>query len=352
MELSSRNKQDDILEDYLLETDHARSNRLVVELVCEHARPIFEKVINSKLGVHRAPHDGIREQEDTEDVCNDVIVQLLKRLRALKTSTSGVRLANFSAYVAVTAYNACNRYLREKYPEWYRLKSKLRYVLNRRASFALWQIESQWICGLADWRLQQRRPISREQLRQVCHHAAFQLDSVVSNDWKRIDHDSLLAAVFRETQSPAEFDDLVTVVSEICGIRDHRPPVNARPEPANDRNQPVDISASHATRIEHRLYLERLWQEICLLPLRQRAALLLNLRDSEGSELVTMIAYLRIATLSQIAQVLEVSAETFAEIWSSLPIDDASIARYLGVTRQQVINLRLSGRRRLARRMK
>jgi hypothetical protein len=44
--------------------------------------------------------------------------------------------------------------------------------------------------------------------------------------------------------------------------------------------------------------------------------------------------------------------EVFAGLWSRLPLDDASIAELLNITRQQVINLRKCARERLARRMK
>jgi hypothetical protein len=49
---------------------------------------------------------------------------------------------------------------------------------------------------------------------------------------------------------------------------------------------------------------------------------------------------------------LEISADEFAAVWNDLPIEDARIAELLGLTRQQVINARKSGRERLARRLK
>jgi len=53
--------------------------------------------------------------------------------------------------------------------------------------------------------------------------------------------------------------------------------------------------------------------------------------------------------LPELAKMLEFTLEEFAVIWNQLPIDDLSLAARLGVTRQQVINLRLAARRRLAR---
>jgi hypothetical protein len=40
-----------------------------------------------------------------------------------------------------------------------------------------------------------------------------------------------------------------------------------------------------------------------------------------------------------------------AGLWPELPLDDARIAERLALKRQQVINLRKSGRERLSRRM-
>jgi len=59
-----------------------------------------------------------------------------------------------------------------------------------------------------------------------------------------------------------------------------------------------------------------------------------------------------IATIRQLAAALELTAERLAELWNELPIEDARIAELLGLTRQQVINARKSGRERLARRLK
>ena len=49
---------------------------------------------------------------------------------------------------------------------------------------------------------------------------------------------------------------------------------------------------------------------------------------------------------------LALAAEQFAELYNRLPLDDATIAQRLGITRQQVINLRKAARDRLVRRMR
>jgi len=51
------------------------------------------------------------------------------------------------------------------------------------------------------------------------------------------------------------------------------------------------------------------------------------------------------------AKALEMPVEQLAALWRDLPLDDRALAVRLNATRQQVINLRASARRRLARRM-
>src|SRR5206468_2481028 len=116
----------------------------------------------------------------------------------------------------------------------------------------------------------------------------------------------------------------------------------------NVRDERVDVEGV----VEHRLYLERLWEEIRQLPPRQRAALLLNLRDAEGRGMIEMLPITGIAGPSEIAAALELPPEQFAALWNELPIEDAAIARLLGCERQQVINLRSVARRRLERRLR
>jgi DNA-directed RNA polymerase specialized sigma24 family protein len=107
-----------------------------------------------------------------------------------------------------------------------------------------------------------------------------------------------------------------------------------------------------AWRLEKKIFLQRLWDELQQLPVNQRMALLLNLKDTSGGVCITLLPATGVATLRQLAETLELSAERFAELWNELPLEDTRIAELLGVTRQQVINARKSGRERLARRLK
>jgi hypothetical protein len=161
----------------------------------------------------------------------------------------------------------------------------------------------------------------------------------------------LLTAIFNWLDHPLEFDDLVDVVGELLGYKDQS-------DISLDDNSQQEITASSESRagveqaIDRRLSLRRLWEEICQLPRRQRVALLLNLRDEQGRDVITLIPLTRTATVRQIAETLEIPVDDFAGMWSDLPMDDVTIAKLLGATRQQVINLRKTAKERLTRRMR
>jgi hypothetical protein len=100
---------------------------------------------------------------------------------------------------------------------------------------------------------------------------------------------------------------------------------------------------------EQREHLQKVWSEIKEMPVRHRVALLLNLKDKQGDCVVWLFPILRVASIKQIAQMLEFPTEEFAAFWRELPWDDVKIAEHLNLTRQQVINLRQSARARLVR---
>ena len=104
--------------------------------------------------------------------------------------------------------------------------------------------------------------------------------------------------------------------------------------------------------LEQREFLRELWAEVLQLPVRQRYALLLNLRSADGAGCIALLPLTGVATLRQIAAALELPDKELAALWGRLPLEDAALAEYLALTRQQVINLRKAARARLARRLK
>jgi hypothetical protein len=131
-------------------TDEQESQRQLELLLTSTAEPVLITIIGRKL----QPSVGIdgNNLRGVEDACGDALVQLLARLRGLKAKPDERPINNFRGYVAVLAYNACNEHLRQKYPQRYSLRNKLRYLLTHNRAFALWEArDNELLCGLARW---------------------------------------------------------------------------------------------------------------------------------------------------------------------------------------------------------
>lgn len=335
---------DALLQAFLRETDEAECSRLLERLICEHAQPVVSQIIGSRLqGIVNGAH-GSREMSDAEDIRSEVLTQLIKRLLILKSDVGSNPIDDFLGYAAVVAFNACHRYVRQKHPQRQRLKHNIIYILTHQQGLALWQNETgEWLCGFEDWR----------------HPAASIIGTAVSDGSSALRQEpglsarervvDMLVSAFNDLGRPVRLADLIDIVAKESIVED-RTAERDRSSAESDRDAYTpDYMAGIAGQ---GYYLRQVWEEICLLPLDQRRALLLNLRDSQGNDLTATFAHLSIAGIRQVADVLAIPATEFAELWNELPLDDNAIARRLGVTRQRVISLRQSARRRLSRRLK
>jgi RNA polymerase sigma factor (sigma-70 family) len=311
------------------------AERALERLIADEAAPLVRRVVRHGLGV--SPNlDG--QPQDADDVCGEVLVQLLARLRAFRADPHGKPIADFRAYAAAAAHHACHEHLRHKYPARHALKDRLRYLLTRQPGLALWLDGGHELaCGFAAWR---GRPVAAAARARLLGEEARAFTERVASKEKirRLHLAELTALLFDFLGRPVRFDDFVSLVAELC-------------DESSAPAEPAAREASVATRLEQRDYLARLWAEVRQLPPGQRAALLLNLREAGGGGVIHLLPVVGIASVRAIAETLEMRAEQFAVLWASLPLDDLTIASHLGVTRQQVINLRQAARKRLRGRM-
>ncbi len=323
------------------------AQRQLSQLIAEFT-PSIKGIVRSKLHVSLDPRDGSVENQDALEIISDVQTLLFAELQRLKDGTCRKAIGDFHGYLAVVTYHACYQYLRQKHPERWRLKNRLRYLLTHRPTLALWKNDDgRLLCDLArpDQARMLRPPAVRQQLPEGLPDSLR--TKLSTEDPQPGPLTELLIFILERTDSPVVLDDLVNFVADVCDIE-----APARVEQIQESVQLADPRLDFATALEERIHLEQLWREIRQLPLRHRAALLLNLRDEHGRGVITLLPLARVATIRQIAETLEFSLEDFASVWKQLPWDDAAIAQHLGLTRQQVINLRHSARARLARRVK
>jgi uncharacterized protein YndB with AHSA1/START domain len=290
--------------------------RLLVECV----EPVVRRVVRSRLraGVTSAG-------EDAEDVRSRALMLVVARIR--RAMSGGPPIANLERYAAVVAYHARDDHLREKYPYRWRLKNQLRYVISHDSRFAMWETAEGWWAGLSEWQQPHLAP-RQGRLPVACPAAKSPAE--------------FLAWLFAQSDGPLDFEAIVTLATESWPVRDRLP---TDPDRLPDHRGP-DVSVA----VAERLALERLWAEILALPVRQRMALLLNLRDGMGGDVIAFLPATGVASVRQIAEAIEIPEADLAEIWNRLPLSDQEIAVRLGCTRQQVINLRKTARVRLARR--
>jgi DNA-directed RNA polymerase specialized sigma24 family protein len=342
---------DGLLHPYLMSRGEPESSEILERLICDFAQPIIREIVSFKLRLWPSGDGSGSDRQDAEDICSDVTLRLMNRLHDLKQDPINKPISNLRSYFAVMTYNACDEYLRKRYPERHRLKSKIRYLLSRQKGFALWEsADGPWLAGYTAWRND-----------DWSRHRTWDVDTSDGDPGDlledlaaalkpgQIDLAALVDEVFNRTARPVELDALVTAVAYICGIKDQ--PAEAAVE--RDRTEAfADPRIALDQAMDNQVLVSRLWLEICSLPLKQKSALLLNLKDSQGSSVLTLLPRIRVASIRDIAQALEIDPEDMAAIWNQLPIEDAVIAGRLQVTRQQVINLRKSARERLARRLK
>lgn len=315
----------------------------LVRLNAEQIEPTIRRGLGYKLRFYRPQDEQNLPRPEFEEIYNDIQLRLLKRLRALKEDPANNQIVNLRGYVATVTRNTCDEYLRQRYPLRRSLRDKVRRHLLNQPEFALWEDrEHNWLAGFSAW-----QNLPRAEKDELQERLKLELQTV---DVQRLELHDLLTTIFSVAHAPLDLDLLTELIAGFYGIED-RPaePLDAYTHAPLDEQLGAD--SNPATIVERRESLQLLWSEICQLPRRQRVALLLNLRNPHGINVITLLPATGVATFEQIAQTLEIPAAEFEQLWTQLPLDDLHLAAYLGATRQQVINLRKTARERLLKRM-
>ena len=345
---ASMAKSDTLLEPLLPEASDEQADELLLRLITDHAEPVIKGIIRYKLHLGSDRSGG---RAEADDIYQDVLVQLLAELQQLRQQPDEHPITDVRGLAAVIAHRTCSGWMRRQFPERHSLKNRLQYMLTRQRGLALWQGEDKKLmAGFAVWQ-GQKKAATAERLQHLWDDERLAARIRMLKSGRPQESGGALAAIFNYLGGPVEFDELVSAVAAPLGVRDQ--PIESLAE--NEEAVMFQAAASKpdpAWQVEKRIFLQRLWEELQQLPPNQRAALLLNLKDADGRGCIALFPATGIATLRQLADALQMSADGFAELWNELPLEDARIAELLGLTRQQVINARKSGRERLARRLK
>jgi len=335
-------KIDVLLEPLLTEVSDEQADEMLSQLIAVHAEPVIKGVIRFKL---RLSSFRETQREEADDIYQEVVLQLLAQLQRFRKLPDANPITDVRGMAAVIAHRTCARWMRRQFPERHALKNRLHYLLTRQRGLALWQDnEGKQLAGFAAWQQQLQTTRSLPEIEKLPPH----LRALKSDKPQHLAE--LIASLFNYLGGPIEFDELVGGVAALQGISDQ--PIESLADDEDASFEPAAVEPDPAWRVEKKFFLQRLWDELQQLPLNQRIALLLNLKDASGFGAITLFPATGIATVRQLAAALEISADELAKMWNDLPFEDSRIAELTGLTRQQVINTRKSGRERLARRLK
>lgn len=343
MESGNSRISDELLQLLEFSDDQGKQEALGI-FVQERIAPAVGSVLGRLLGVFSKPYSFGYEAQEAEDISAQSISLLLERLSLFLASPQQHPIGNILALTVTVTRRTCIDYWRRRYPEQWRLREQLRYLLQKQPSFALWKADGVWFCGYKDWtgKSASKKAARRlEQLRQ--NPQALTEVEIHPLEAHRVSLVRLTAAIFNLTGEPVAFNDLVKLLAAWRGL-----------EKQTDQLEDSHLSIAEPERqggltpADARVFLQQMWRVIETLSVPQRRALLLNLQYEGEKGLLTTLVLSSIASFGEVARALDMSLEQLSEIWNTLPWDDNRIGQFLGLTRQQVINLRRAARRILS----
>jgi hypothetical protein len=296
--------------------DDAARAAAIEQLLTVVAEPVIRRSLLHRLG---------SRDTELEDIHAGVVLRLVRKLDEISRGTAEP-IASFADYTAIVAFHAADDHLRRKQPQRTLFANRLRYLLTHDARFALWTADRELVCGLAKWR---DKPAKQRPL-----------DTAIADERHLADS---MAKIFAIAGAPLLYHDVVALFARTIS--------GGEPTATLENVDLREGAPSAFDQVESKQMAERLWQEIRELPLRQRIALLLNLREAGGGSAITLLTVTGLTSAEQLAELVGIQPIELAAIWNDLPLDDNTIAARLGATRQQVINLRKCARERLARRL-
>lgn len=315
-----------------LEANYANFLDLLIE---KYAIPVIEKCLRTKF--HESAGNGFRlSEEDFEDLSSESCLKLLKKLSALRNSANEKPIRDFENYAAVVAYNCFNEFFGKYAPHWKSLKNQIRFAVSKSEEFEIWREKDKRFCGLVQNGRKTRRISSEDLINRVEEEFA---------DFRKADLADLLFEILERANSAVRLNELVSLVAKLRAIED-LPNVSLE-----DFGENVLAKHTQGNDFEMRFDLEQIWREIRELPTNQRVALLYNLRDESGREMLFVFFNAKIAPLKEISVAMNLSLEECAEILPLLPLEDKIIAEKMGLTVKRVGNLRQIARENLKRRL-
>jgi hypothetical protein len=267
-------------------------------------------------------------------------------------------ITNFKALAETVARNTVHEHIRLKYPRRASLQNQLLYIIrhakgtNGKLHFALWRYEFERLCGFSSWTGQAAELTERHILMRD-DPGALARAALLSHHAPTMKLPHLMELVFSWLASPAEFDDMVGATAQLRGVRDVAPLSwseygnSDSHETDSSPYEPQDPGLTPEQYTVLRASLRPLWEQIAGLTRTRSASLLLNQADSQGRPVIELLIELGVASLSEIAKVLEFSPQQLATLLPELPLKDKHISDLLGCAPASIAVYRAQARKKL-----
>lgn len=337
-----------ILLSFLQTTEESEREQLLSDLILFEAAPLVRNTLRQRLGFYVNQFGANPHNHDAEDLYHDVMTKLIGLLNDPQLRTGQVVIKNFRQYVLRVATNACHDYLRAKAPARNRLKNNLRDLLERHRDFSLWRTESnETLCGFTAWRNRSESLTSTKRISTLeARPEEFIATKFAHEDIRQAPLTRVVAEIFRWSESPIEFEQLVALTAQLTDVKDQ--PQESLDDDSNPLAQTLADTSFHCgSSSEVRALLQSLWEEVLRLPHKQRDVFCFSFADESGDDLFRLLLHQEIVSLTEIAHALNRSLDNLMLLWQQMPMDSASIAHELGATRQQVNKWRFRALRQL-----
>src|SRR5262249_50552091 len=312
---------------FLQTTDANERERLLSKLILEQAAPSVKQVLRYRLRFYIGKDGNSPANPDAEDLYHDVIAKLVKLLNEVHAQRKNATIKDFRQYATRVAVNACNDYLRSKYPSRTRLKDQVRDTLERHPDFDIWRSEQgETVCGFAAWRNVMKPCVFYERVRKLDEQPELIKQELFPRmDSQKIPLTNAIAGVFDWVGCPIELESLVNATALLLDVKERQF------EPLDEDNGLLTPAASGSSPryddiLEERAALQKLWDEVCRMPANQRETFFFSFANSKGDDLLSLLFNAGVATPSQMAEELGLSLDRLMTIWKKMPMRNMDIA--------------------------
>lgn len=268
----------------------------------------------------------------------------------------------FCNYAVQITYRERKQWLKKTFGVYKTGFLEINYLLTCNEGFALWTDEQGMrFGGYKAWQEKKVSPANETRIKTILADPIAAAKRGLKRREKKqslvqTSPVEILQALFDEAEGPITYDDLELIFEPYINLLQATPSEGtevrgfgtSQDDESSEVLDPNDPQADVQRDVSNRDFVRILLKLARDLSYEQKTALLLNLKDGDIRQIVCM----GIATIDEIALLLEMTEEQLKSIWYKLPLNDEAIASRLGATVLQVKSLRAAAMRTLQERLR